>query len=312
MALDILRDAARVELWTDDAVMPRHRLLEAVSPAAGLYCMLTDEVDRELLDAAPNLRVVSTMAVGVDNVDLDACTKRRIPVGHTPDVLTETTADTAFALLLAAARRVVEGVDHVRDGKWLRWEPGLLWGADVHSSVLGVVGFGRIGAAVARRGLGFGMRVVTATRSGALRAGAPAGVEVVTLAELLTMSDHVVLAVPLSDETRHLIDDSALRTMKPTATLVNIARGGIVDHDALLVALREGTIAGAGLDVTDPEPIPSDHPLVALPNCVVIPHLGSSSAATRMAMAELAARNLVAGFEGRRLEACANPEVYGR
>jgi glyoxylate reductase len=309
-AIAILDAAASIVVWPEDSVMPRSRLLDAAPDAIGIYSMLTDAVDRELLDAAPDLMVVSNMAVGVDNVDLVACTERGIPVGHTPDVLTETTADTAFALLLAAARRIVEGVDHVRQGLWLRWEPELLWGTDVHSSVLGIVGLGRIGSAVARRGLGFGMRVVAATSSGSAGTDAPPAVELLPLHEVLSAADHLVVAVPLTEHTRHLIDASALTAMKPTATLVNISRGPVVDHDALALALAEGTIAAAGLDVTEPEPLPSDHPLVAMSNCVVIPHLGSSSRSTRVAMAELAARNLVAGLAGVRIEACANPEVY--
>ena len=301
---------ASVIAWEENRAMPRDQLLEAVVDAEGLYCMLTDAIDREVVMAAPQLRVVTTMAVGVDHIDLAACTERGIPVGHTPDVLTETTADTAFALLLAAARRLGEGRDYVRAGQWDLWEPDLLPGRDVHSSTLGIIGLGRVGEAIARRGLGFGMRVLYSGRRRQPAAEAELGVVHRELGGLLEESDHVVVATPLTEETRHLIDEAALAAMKPTATLVNISRGGTVDTDALVAALKSGGIAAAGLDVTDPEPLPADHPLAQLPNCFVIPHLGSASIATRQAMADLAGRNLLAGLRGDHLPACANPEVY--
>ncbi|MBT8166474.1 MAG: D-glycerate dehydrogenase, partial [Acidimicrobiia bacterium] len=232
-------------------------------------------------------------------------------VGHTPDVLNETTADTAFALLMAATRRLGEGRDYVRAGEWQRWEPELLLGHDVHGSTLGIIGLGRVGQAIARRGLGFGMRVLYTARRRRPEAEASLGVVYRDLDGLLAESDHVVVATPLTPETTHLIDAAALGRMKPTATLVNISRGGTVDSDALAVALQSGEIAAAGLDVTDPEPIPAGHPLVGLANCFIVPHLGSSSRATRDAMADLAAANLLAGLTGERLPECANPEVYG-
>ena len=298
-------------LWEEDRPIPADRLAAAIGGAAGLYCMLTDEVDEALLRAAPGLRVVSSMSVGTDHIDLTACTARGIPVGHTPDVLNETTADTAFGLLMAAARRLGEGREYVRTGEWQRWEPELLLGHDVHGSTLGIIGLGRVGEAIARRGLGFGMRVLYTARRRRPEAEASLGVVYRALDGLLAESDHVVVATPLTPETTHLIDAAALGRMKPTATLVNISRGGTVDSDALAVALQSGEIAAAGLDVTDPEPIPAGHPLVGLDNCFIVPHLGSSSRATRDAMADLAAANLVAGLAGDRLPACANPEVYG-
>lgn len=310
--LDLLEGAGSVWVWPEDRGIPRETLLEHVSSATGLYSMLTDAIDVALLEAAPHLRVISTMAVGTDNIDLAACTARGIPVGHTPDVLTETTADTAFGLVLAAARRFREGIDYVRDGHWVRWEPNLLLGQDVHGATLGIIGLGRIGEAIARRGRGFGMRLLYSARSAKPSAEAELGIERVELSELLGASDHVVVSTPLTPETRHIIDQAALRAMKPTATLVNISRGGTVDPDALHDALVRGEIFAAGLDVTEPEPIPADHPLVHLPNCTIIPHLGSSSAQTRARMGELAARNLLAGLAGKRLEACANPTVYER
>lgn len=310
--LDRLEDVGEVWLWPEDRVVPRDILLERLSDAVGYYAMLTETIDAELLDAGFRLRVISNMAVGVDNVDLAECTRRGIPVGHTPGVLTETTADTGFGLLLMVARRFSEGIDYVREGEWKRWDPELLMGSDVHSSTLGIIGLGRIGAAVARRGRGFGMRVLYHSRSRKRDAEDELGIEYRTLEQVLADSDHVVLTVALTEETTRLIDAAALEAMKPTATLVNISRGPVVDHDALVAALRDGTIAAAGLDVTDPEPIPEDHPLLSLTNCVVLPHLGSSSRATREAMASLAADNLIAGLKGERLPACANPEVYDR
>jgi lactate dehydrogenase-like 2-hydroxyacid dehydrogenase len=299
-----------VWLWDEDRPIPVEELHRRVAGAAGLYCMLTDAIDQGLLGAGPLLQVISTMAVGVDNIDLAACTERGIPVGHTPDVLTETTADTAFGLIVVAARRLGEGRDYVRAGHWQRWEPDLLLGQDVHSSTLGIIGLGRVGRAIARRGFGFGMRVLYHSRHRNPIAEAELGVLYREFRDLLAESDHVVVATPLTEETRHLIGASELRIMKPTATLVNISRGATVDPDALLAALRAGTIAAAGLDVTEPEPIPADHPLVQLDNCFIIPHLGSSSRQTRQAMANLAADNLLAGLGGKRLPACANPEVY--
>ncbi|MDH3540507.1 MAG: D-glycerate dehydrogenase [Acidimicrobiia bacterium] len=311
-AVNRVEDEADVWLWAEDRPIPVHELREAVASADGLYCMLTDTIDADLLDAAPRLRVVSNMAVGVDNIDLEACTARGVPVGHTPDVLNETTADTAFALLLAASRRLGEGRDYVRAGNWNRWEPELLLGHDVHGSTLGIIGLGRVGEAIARRAAGFAMRVLYFSRHRRPEAEAGLGVLYRGLGELLAESDHVIVATPLTPETRHIVDAAALSKMKPTATLVNISRGGTVDSDALVHALESGEIAAAGLDVTDPEPIPNAHPLVGLENCFIIPHLGSSSRRTREAMAMLAADNLLAGLRGARLPACANPGVYGK
>lgn len=296
--------------WDGGLPFPRSLLLEKAAPAHGLFTMLTDDINEELLDVARELRVVSNMAVGVDNVDLVACTSRGIPVGHTPDVLTGTTADTAFALMLMAARRLVEGVDYVRTGQWRSWDPGLLMGRDVHGSTLGLVGFGRIGQAIAQRAVGFEMEILYTARRRNEAAEGTAGARFVSLEALLEDANHVIVAVPLTSETRHLIDATALRRMKPTATLVNISRGDTVDPEALYLALRDGEIGAAGLDVTSPEPIPGDSPLLTLDNCVIVPHLGSSSLRTREQMAELAAQNLLAGLAGDRLPACANPEVY--
>lgn len=304
-----LEGLGEVRVWEGEGPIPRPTLLGWLDGAVGLLCMLTERIDEELLAVAPHLRAVSQMAVGVDNIDLAACTARGIPVGHTPDVVTETTADTAFALLAAAVRRLPEGWDHVLAGRWGPWDPELLLGGDLHHTTLGIVGLGRIGQALARRAAGFRMRVLYTGPSRKPHLEAALRVSYRTKEALLAESDHVVLTAPLSEATYHMIDAAALQQMKPTATLVNVARGGLVDHHALVEALRSGVIARAALDVTEPEPIPPDHPLLSLPNCLVVPHLGSASVRTRRAMAEMAVANLAAGLQGQPLLACANPEV---
>jgi glyoxylate reductase len=310
--LDPVREACAVDLWEDELPPPRDELLRRVEGIDGLLSLLTDTVDDELLDSAgPQLRVVSNFAVGFDNIDVGACTRRRIPAGNTPGVLTETTADLAFALLMAAARRLPEAVDYVRAGNWRTWAPMLLMGVDVHGATLGIVGFGRIGREMARRGRGFGMRILyhdVQPASGEDEAAL--GATHVEMDELLRESDFVSLHVNLTDETQHLIDADALAAMKPTAVLVNTSRGPVVDHAALEAALRGGTIFAAALDVTQPEPLPADHPLVLLPNCIVLPHVASASRTTRGRMAAMAAANLLAGLRGERLPTPINPEVY--
>jgi len=297
-ALDRLTSEFDVWAWEEDRAIPRDVLLEQVASAAGLYCMLTDPIDADLIDGAQRLRAISTMAVGVDNIDLAACRRRGIRVGHTPDVLTNSTADMAWALLMASSRRLVEGVDYIRSGLWERWEPGVLLGHDITGSTLGIIGMGRIGQAVARRSTGFGMPVLYSSRSSVKGIEDDVGAERVGLVDLLARADHVVVAVSLSDDTAGLIGSEAFRVMKPTANLVNISRGPVVDSDALVEALTSGQIRCAGLDVTDPEPIPSDHALMALPNCTIVPHVGSATERTRLSMAQLAADNLVAGLTG--------------
>jgi lactate dehydrogenase-like 2-hydroxyacid dehydrogenase len=274
--------------------------------------LLTDRVDDEFLDSAgPQLKVVSNYAVGFDNVDVPACTARGIPVGNTPGVLTETTADLAWALLMAAARRLPEGDRYVRAGRWQTWGPMLLLGPDVHGGTLGIVGFGRIGQAVARRATGFGMTILYHdVQRATADAEEAVGASFVPLPELLERSDFVSLHVNLTDDTRGLISTDALRRMKATAVLVNTSRGPVVDPRALHLALRDGEIFAAALDVTDPEPIPPDDPLLSLENCLVVPHIASASRATRGKMAEMAAANLLAGVRGERLPTPVNPEVY--
>ena len=310
--LDRVREACDLDLWEDDMPPARDELLRRVAGVDGLLSLLTDRVDDELLDAAgPQLKVVSNFAVGFDNIDVPALTKRRLPAGNTPGVLTETTADLAFALLMAAARRIPESVDYVREGRWKTWGPMLLMGVDIHGATLGIVGFGRIGREMARRGRGFGMNVIYHDVHPATRGEeAELGARRVEMDELLRDSDFVSLHVNLTEETNHLIDADALRAMKPTAVLVNTSRGPVVDAGALETALRDGEIFAAGLDVTDPEPLPVDHPLVAMPNCVVVPHIASATRVTRDRMAEMAAANLLAGMRGERLPTPINPEVY--
>ena len=302
------------DLWEDELPPPRDELLRRVAGVEGLLSLLTDAVDDELLDAAgPQLKVVSNYAVGFDNVDVAACTRRGIPVGNTPGVLTETTADLAFALLMAAARRLPEGYDYVRAGRWRTWGPLLLLGPDVHHATLGIIGFGRIGREMAKRARGFEMRVLyhdvhpaTPDEEAQLNARS------VELDELFAESDFVSVHVNLTPETQHMLGRDAFGRMKPSAIVVNTSRGPVVDQAALYEALRDGIIGGAALDVTDPEPMAADDPLLSLPNCLVVPHIASASRATRGRMAEMAALNLLAGLAGERLPTCVNPEVYDR
>jgi glyoxylate reductase len=285
---------------------------EALPEADAILCLLTERIDAAVLDRAPRLRVVSNMAVGVDNIDVAACTARGILVGHTPGVLTEATADLALALLLALARRMPQAAADAREGRWSTWSPTGWLGADLHGARLGIVGLGKIGMAVARRAHGFGLELVYAAPRAQAAHEAALPLQRVPLRELLATSDFVSLHVPLTASTRHLIDRDALRCMKPTAILVNTARGDVVDPDALVQALRSGTIAGAGLDVTVPEPLPPSHPLYACPNALVVPHIGSATMGTRRRMAELARDNVLAALDGRALPGCLNPEVQAR
>ena len=304
-----LQPECEVEVWDGELPVPRDVLIEKVHDIDGLYCLLTDRVGPQLLDAAPHLRVVSNMAVGYDNIDVPACTARGIPVGNTPGVLTETTADLTFALLMAAARRIVEGVDYVRAGRWKTWGPVLLMGPDVHGATLGIIGLGRIGQAVARRARGFDMRILYHDIYPMPEAEASLAATFVDMDTLLAESDFVTLHVNLTEDTHHLIGREELGVMKSTAVLVNASRGGVVDPEALYEALQEGEIACAALDVTEPEPILEDDPLLSLPNCIVVPHIGSASVATRTKMATMAAENLLAGLRGEPLPNCINPEV---
>jgi glyoxylate reductase len=326
-ALRRLAQAARVDMWDDEMPPPHDQLLAQLKHCDGVLSMVSDRLDAATIKAAPRLAAISNFAVGVDNVDLAAATHAHIPVGHTPNVLTETTADLAFALLMAAARRVAEGDRFVRANRWRAWTPRLMLGHDVWGATLGIVGWGAIGQAVARRGSAFAMRVLYASRdrpsSGAKRAAgnqrvtsdsrgqtnAVPAAERVDLERLLAESNFVSIHVPLTAETRHLIGAHELAAMKPGAILINTARGPVVDQAALAIALASGRLSGAALDVTEVEPINPDDPILKLPNVVVTPHIGSASHATRLRMAEMAVDNLLEALAGRMPRFCANPQV---
>ena len=277
----------------------------------GILCLLTDKIDGDFMDAVgPQLKVISQLAVGFDNIYIPSATRRGIPVGNTPEVLTHTTADAAWALLLAAARRIGEGERAVRGGNWRTWHPLHYLGQDVYGATLGIIGMGRIGFEVAKRSIGFNMRVLYSdiVRQEGFESQLP--MEYVDIDTLLSHSDFVSLNTVLNDSTYHLINADTLSKMKPTSVLVNASRGPIVDQQALYEALRDGEIGGAGLDVTDPEPIPADDPLLTLENCLIVPHIASASVATRREMSRIAAVNLLNGIKGERLITCVNPEVY--
>ncbi|MGC8863993.1 MAG: 2-hydroxyacid dehydrogenase [Armatimonadota bacterium] len=308
-ALEYISRECEVDLWPNELPPPREALLERVRGCEGILTLLTDRIDAEVMDASPCLRVISNYAVGYDNIDLAAADERRIQVGNTPGVLTETTADLAFALLLAVARRIVEADRYTRSGQWRTWEPTLLLGQDVHHSTLGLVGMGRIGREVAKRARGFDMTVQYFDAVRSQEAESKLGARFVDLDTLLATSDFVSIHVPLTEATRHLIGERELGLMKPTAILVNTSRGPVVDQRALYSALRDQRIAGAGLDVFEKEPIPRDDPLLSLENVVVAPHIGSASVATRTKMAMMAAENLVEGVYCRPIPYKVNPEI---
>ncbi|MGK7875130.1 MAG: 2-hydroxyacid dehydrogenase [Xenococcaceae cyanobacterium] len=311
VGLEPLRPYAEVEVWPERQPPPYEVLLDKIKLIDGLLCLLTDRIDKQLIEAGASLKAISQMAVGYDNIDIPAATARGIPVGHTPGVLTEATADLAWALLMAAARRVVEADKFVRAGYWQTWEPTLLLGSDFTESTLGIVGLGRIGQAVARRAQGFDMRILYYSRHRHdSKWEQSMGVEYAEFDILLGESDFVTIHTSLSEDTYHLFSDRQFELMKPSAILINTARGAVVDPEALYRALTRGEIAGAALDVTEPEPLSLDSPLLSLNNLIVTPHIGSASHQTRSKMAMMAANNLVAGLLGDRLPYCVNPEVY--
>ena len=297
--------------WDSETeAVPRNILENHIFRVHGLYTLLTDKIDAELLSSASRLKVISNMAVGFDNIDVKECTKRGILVCNTPGVLTETTADLAFALLMAAARRIPESENLLRKGQWATWSPMLLTGMDIFGATLGIVGFGRIGQAVARRAKGFSMKVLYAGNRARPDLEASLGVERADLEHLLRRSDFVSLHVPLTDRTRGMIGKEELDIMKPTAVLVNTSRGQVVRERDLYMALKEGRIFSAGLDVFETEPLPLDSPLRELKNIVLLPHIGSASTTTRTKMAIMAARNLLQALRGERPEHLVNPEVF--
>jgi glyoxylate reductase len=310
--LEKLEAIAEIEVWPERQPPTYEVLREKVQAIDGLLCLLTDQIDQALIAANPELKVISQMAVGFDNIDIAAATAYKIPVGNTPGVLTDATADLTWALLMAAARRVVEGDRFTRQGKWQTWEPDLLLGPNVSGATLGIVGFGRIGQAMARRARGFGMRILyTDLHRAAPELERDLGAEFVSFEQLLQQSDFVTIHTVLSAETHHLFSDRQFEQMQQSAILINTARGPIVDPAALYRALSGGQIAGAALDVTEPEPLPADSPLLTLDNLIITPHIGSASLQTRKQMADIAIANLIAGLKGDRLPHCVNPEVYG-
>jgi len=308
-ALDLLAQHTELRVWEEELPPPPQDLRSQAASCHGLLTLLTDRVDAALLDSAPNLIVVSNMATGIDNIDLPAASERSVLVTRTPSVLSETVADFTFALLLAAARRIPEADRYVRTGRWRTWGPSILLGRDVFRATLGIVGMGGVGAAVAKRAGGFAMRIVYHSNSRKPRLERRYGMTFLPLEELLRHSDFVTLHVPLTAETRRLISRTELGMMKESAVLVNTGRGSLVDQTALYEALNSGRIGGAALDVTDPEPIQPDDPLLTLENVVIVPHVASASVATREHMANLAAENLLTALRGRIPKDTANREV---
>ncbi|HET7036890.1 MAG TPA: D-glycerate dehydrogenase [Thermomicrobiaceae bacterium] len=310
--LELLRTEAEVALWPNQLPPSRDELIELARGADGLLTLVTDRVDGELLDALPAVRVVSNYAVGFDNIDVPACTARNVAVCTTPDVLTDATADFGFTLLLAAARKLIPAVEAVRDGDWLTWEPMGFLGQETAGRTLGVIGLGRIGAALARRGHAFGMRILYADAIARPELERELGAARRELDALLAESDFVSVHVPLTPQTQQLIGARELALMKPSAVLINTSRGPVVDNDALADALERGTIWAAALDVTEPEPLPATHRLVHLPNAIVTPHIASATFDTRSEMSTLSARNVLAVLHGETPPRCLNPEVLGR
>lgn len=309
--LEPLRQVATVEIWEERQPPPYKVLLEKVQQIDGLLCLLTDQIDKQLIAAGTNVKVISQVAVGYDNIDIPTATARKIPVGHTPGVLTDATADLTWALLMASGRRVVEANKFTCTGQWRTWEPDLLLGLNITGATLGIVGFGRIGQAVARRAQGFHMQIFYTSRQRCQpELEQSLGVQFTTFEHLLKESDFVTIHTPLSKDTYRLFSHRQFELMKRSAILINTARGAVVDQDALYHALSHHQIAGAAIDVTDPEPIPTDSPLLTLNNLIITPHIGSADHQTREKMANMAVANLIAGLKGERLPYCVNPEVY--
>ncbi|WP_270180214.1 2-hydroxyacid dehydrogenase [Alkalihalobacillus sp. CinArs1] len=294
-----LSETCEVRMWEEDEKpVPREVLEEEIEDVEGLFCLLTEQIDASLLDKADKLKVVSNMAVGYNNIDVEAAKERNVIVTNTPGVLTETTADLTFSLLMATARRIPEASEYLRNGNWNTWSPMQLTGQDIHGATLGIIGLGRIGEAVAKRAQGFDMKVLYHNRSRNHEAEGRLDLHFTELNTLLRESDYVCVLTPFTPETNNLIDTKQLDLMKKSAIIINSARGGIVNEKALYKALKEQSIWAAGLDVFEEEPVRLDHPLLTLPNVVTLPHIGSASIKTRMKMANLAATNLLAVLEG--------------
>jgi len=310
--LIIVQNYCKADVWPGEIPPSREELIAHIRDVDGLLCLLTDLIDQEVIEAAgPQLKVISNHAVGFDNVDVKSATRLGIPVGNTPGILTETTADFTFALIMATSRRLIEGHTCVRSGGWRTWGPKFLLGKDIFGATIGIVGYGRIGQAVARRARGFNMKILYYDPDLTGNSDpASLGAQATSLEELLRKSDFVTIHTPLNEQTYHMLDKKAFQKMKPDTILINTARGGIVESEALYIALKEHSIAFAALDVTEPEPIPIESPLLELDNLLITPHMASASQATRGKMAEMAACNLIAGLRGERLPYCVNPEVY--
>jgi glyoxylate reductase len=308
-----IKDIAEVAMWPhDDIPVPRDVLINEAKKADALLTMVSDVIDQEVLKAGKSLKVIANMGVGFDNIDVPAATKYGIAVCNTPDVLTDTTADLTFALLLAAARRVVEAAQFIKEGKWKSWSPFLLAGVDVHHKTIGIVGMGKIGQAVAKRAAGFDMNILYHNRSRNIEAEKQLGATYCSFQELLATADFVVCLTPLTNETRHMFNREAFRKMKRSAIFINASRGAVVDEQALYDALVSGEIAGAGLDVFEHEPIEASHPLLTLKNVVALPHIGSATRETRTKMMELACRNIIAMLQGKQPETLVNKEWNSR
>lgn len=310
-ALDLISQAAQLEVWPEETPPNPEQLVQQSSNAGGVLTTIMDRIDVPFLDRAPNLKVISQLAVGLDNIDLEAASRRGILVGYTPGILAKATADLGFALLMSAARRVGESERWVRAGRWeMSFHPMYWLGVDVHDATLGIIGLGQIGLEMAKRARGFDMKVIYYSRTRKPQMEEQYNLEYADPATLLSTADFLSLHIPLTPDTRHYIGRQELETMKPNSILINMARGPVVDAKALYTALSEQWIRAAALDVTDPEPISPDDPLLTLDNLLITPHIGSASVASRREMCMVAARNLLAGLQGQRLEHCANPEVY--
>ncbi len=314
--LNIILERFDAKVWREYTPPPKEVIIEEAKDVDALVTLLTDKIDKEVLDVAKNLKIIAQYAVGYDNIDIEECTRRGIYVTNTPEVLTETTADFTWALILAVARRVVEADKFVRSGEWEKsrtgWHPKMLLGTDIHGKTLGIIGLGRIGTAVARRAKGFNMKIIYYSRSRKENIEKELGLKYVDLNTLLREADFVSIHVPLTEETYHMIGERELKLMKNTAFLINTSRGKVIDEKALYKALKEKWIAGAALDVFEEEPTPANNPLLELENIVVAPHIASATHETRSRMSEMVAQNLIAYFEGKIPPNLVNPEVLKR